>query len=261
MFFRDFGEKKYHHLFYAAIEEMGPYEVVQLLGRGSYGFAYLVRNKATNNQFVLKRLRRKHIKKKKIVRNFQQEIAFLQKEIHPNIPAIKQVGNIAGIPYFSMDYIEGKTFEQIIFGDGTTFSVEESLVIVGQLLEIVTTIHNHGIVHRDLRIPNILLRNKELVIIDFGLACFLDSECDYRQVKNPKKAPSYISDLYNIGHFLLFLLYSNYTPTHRKERSWQEELQLPNQVQNYLEKLLLLQPPFSNAQEAYHTLNRLKIKK
>ncbi|MEH6942652.1 serine/threonine protein kinase [Bacillus sp. JJ722] len=259
MFFRDFGEKKYHHLFYAAIEEMGPYEVVQLLGRGSYGFAYLVLNKETSNQFVLKRLRRKHIKKKKTVGNFQQEIAFLRKEMHPNIPAITQVGSIAGIPYFSMDYIEGKTFEQIIFGDGVTFTIEQSLKIVGQLLEMVTVIHNHGIVHRDLRIPNILLRNNELFIIDFGLACFQDPTFDYSQVKNPKKAPSYISDLYNIGHFLLFLLYSNYIPTHKKERSWQEELQLPNQVQNYLEKLLLLQQPFSNAQEAYQALNRLKI--
>ncbi|WP_052343534.1 serine/threonine protein kinase [Bacillus massiliigorillae] len=260
MFLRDFGEKKYHHLFYAAIEEMGPYEVVQLLGRGSYGFAYLIQNKVTNEKFVLKRLRRKHVKKKKIMQNFQQEITFLQKEMHPNIPVIKEVGNIAGIPYFSMDYIDGKTFEEIIFGDGISFSIEESINVIGRLLEMVIILHSHGIVHRDLRIPNILLRNNELVIIDFGLACYEDPKCDYKQVKNPKKAPSYISDLYNIGHFLLFLLYSNYTPTNKKERSWQEELQLPIQVQNYLEKLLLLQPPFLNAQAAYDALYEIHMK-
>ena len=109
---------------------------------------------------------------------------------------------------------------------GMKFSVEESLTIVKQLFEIVMTIHSHGIVHRDLRIPNILLRNGELYIIDFGLACYMKEQIPLDSIHNPKKIESYISDLYCIGHFLLYLLYSNYTPTRKKERCWQEELQL-----------------------------------
>ena len=191
---------------------------------------------------MLKRLRVKHKKNAKTKSNFQQEIAFLKKKMHANLPMIEDVGSVEGLPYYIMNYIDGHTFEHLIFKMGMTFSVEESLTIVKQLLEIVMTIHSHGIVHRDLRIPNILLRNGELYIIDFGLACYMKDQVNLDSIRNPKKIESYISDLYYTGHFLLYLLYSNYTPTRKKERCWQEELQLPPNVQNYIERLLLIEP-------------------
>lgn len=135
-----------------------------------------------------------------------------------------------------------------------TFSLESSLTIVKQLLEIVMTIHSHGIVHRDLRIPNILLHDGQLYIIDFGLACYTKDQDHLDPIRNPKKTESYISDLYCIGHFLLYLLYSNYTPTEKKERCWQEELQLPPNVENYIERLLLIQPAFPSTEAAYEAL-------
>ncbi|MGM9922958.1 MAG: serine/threonine protein kinase [Bacillus sp. (in: firmicutes)] len=258
MFFRDFGERKYHQLFHSAIEEMGPFEVARLLGGGSYGFAYLIRNRETDDCFVLKRLRKKHAKNEKVQRNFQKEIAILQMKLHPNIPDVIQVGEAAGIPYYTMEYIDGKTFEQLIFKEDCSFTIEQALCIVGELLEITMAIHSQGIVHRDLRIPNILLRGKELYVIDFGLACDQDLHIDNKKVKNPKRAASYISDLYNIGHFLLFLLYSSYTPVRKREASWQEELHLPVQLRNYIEKLLLLQPAFPSTAAAYNALSLLK---
>ena len=57
--------------------------------------------------------------------------------MHPNLPVIKEVGFVEGLPYYIMNYIDGYTFEQLIFKMGMKFSVEESLTIVKQLLEIV----------------------------------------------------------------------------------------------------------------------------
>ena len=254
MLIQQLRENKYDQLFEDHISNLNEYEWLDTLGVGSYGVAYLLQNQKTNEKYVLKRLRVKHKNKPKILNNFQHEIFFLKKRMHPNLSIIEEVGFVEGLPYYVMNYIDGQIFEQIIFKMGMSFSIEESLAMVKQLLEIVMAIHSHGIVHRDLRIPNILLRNGELCIIDFGLACYMKEHACLDSLRNPKKAESYISDLYCIGHFLLYILYSNYTPTKRKERCWQEELQLPQHLQNYIERLLLIQPAFPNTLAAYKAL-------
>ena len=254
MLIQHLRESKYDTLFKAHVSSLNEYEWLDTLGLGSYGVAYLLHHQQTNENYVLKRLRVKHKNNQKTQGNFQQEISFLQKKMHPNLPMIKEVGLVKGLPYYIMNYIDGHTFEQLIFKMEMRFSVEESLTIVKQLLEIVMTIHSHGIVHRDLRIPNILLRDGELNIIDFGLACYMKDEVDLDSIRNPKKVENYISDLYCIGHFLLYLLYSNYTPTRKKERSWQEELQLPPNIRTYIERLLLIQPAFPSTLAAYEAL-------
>ena len=259
MILQHLRENKFDLLFEEYISNLNEYEWLETLGFGSYGVAYLLQHQKNNKKYVLKRLRVKHKKNPKIQSNFQQEISFLKKNMHANLPTIEEVGFVEGLPYYIMNYIDGHTFEHLIFKMGMTFSIEESLAMIKQLLEIVMTIHSHGIVHRDLRIPNILLRNGELYIIDFGLACYIKEQDQIQidSIRNPKKAENYMSDLYCIGHFLLYLLYSNYTPTRKKERCWQEELQLPQNVQNYIERLLLIQPAFPNTLAAYEEIQLL----
>lgn len=254
MILQHLRENKYDTLFKAHLSNLSEYEYLETLGLGSYGVAYLLQYQQTNEKYVLKRLRVKHKNNQKTQNNFQQEIAFLKKKMHPNLPVVEDVGIVKGLPYYIMNYIEGHTFEQLIFKMGMKFSVDESLIIVKQLLEIILTIHSHGIVHRDLRIPNILLRDDELYIIDFGLACYVKDEVHLDSIRNPKKVENYISDLYCVGHFLLYLLYSHYTPTRKKERCWQEELQLPKNIQTYIERLLLIQPAFPSTLAAYNAL-------
>ena len=254
MILQHLRENKYDTLFKEHISSLGEYEWLETLGIGSYGVAYLLQQRQTKEKYVLKRLRIKHKKNANTQSNFQQEISFLHKNMHANLPMIEESGSVKGLPYYIMNYIDGHTFEHLIFKMGMTFSIEESVTIIKRLLEVVMTIHSHRIVHRDLRIPNILLRDGELYIIDFGLACYMKDQIHLDSIRNPKKTESYISDLYCIGHFLLYLLYSNYTPNRKKERCWQDELQLPLNVQNYIERLLLIQPPFPDTLSAYEAL-------
>lgn len=236
------------------IEEETDFHFVEQLGLGSYGVAYLIQDSKTNEKYVLKRMKTKHRKNKKLIKKFQQEITMLQELGLPYIPSVLTQGTIQGAPFFIMDYVEGYTFEQAIFKEGKTFSVSDSLSITKQLLELVIIIHQKGIVHRDLRIPNILINEDTLHIIDFGLATYLNPDVDMRKVANPKKAENHLSDLYFIGHFLLFLLYSDFTPLAKKERSWQEELQLPLEITEYIERLLLVGAPFISAEDALQSL-------
>ena len=77
---------------------------------------------------------------------------------------------IDGYLFYVMSFIEGDNLEDQIFYHKKSFNEKESLLILAQLLELVDYLHKKDIYHQDLRIPNILLKNKELFLIDFGLA-------------------------------------------------------------------------------------------
>ncbi|KGR77310.1 serine/threonine-protein kinase [Ureibacillus sinduriensis] len=254
MIFEYFSEKKYDRLVKGFVNNETPYNFIEEIGIGAYGVAYLLEDAASDKKYVLKRLKTKHRHKKKIRQKFDREIKILKETGLHHVPAIISHGKIQDIPFYIMDYIEGKTFEQAIFAEGKRFPLERSLQITKELLSIIKEFHKKGIVHRDLRIPNILLKGNTLYIIDFGLASYINEEIKYDKIINPKRTENHISDLYFIGHFLLFLLYSNYTPTIKKEKSWQEELQLPSAVVDYIERLLLIRPAFSSAEEAFNQI-------
>lgn len=250
-----FQDYKVHNLIQHYVEQETPYHYQDILGIGGYGVAYLLTHKETKQKYVLKRLKSKHKNRSSSRQKFQLEIAILKK-LHNSsyFPSFITEGEIKNVPFYIMEYVEGQTFEQAIFNDGVTFSLSQSLVITKQLLEIVIFMHHQEIVHRDLRIPNILIKDNKLRVIDFGLAAYLKEDVSLSEIHNPKKAENHVSDLYFVGHFLLFLLYSNYTPTKHRERSWQEELQLPPEVTEYIERLLLIRPVFPNAQDALNSV-------
>ncbi|MFL0506487.1 serine/threonine protein kinase [Ureibacillus sp. 179-F W5.1 NHS] len=245
-----FSEKKYDQIVKDYINQQTAYHFIEMIGLGSYGVAYLIEDAVTREKFVLKRMKAKHIRKEKLRNKFFQEINMLKDIDFFNVPSVLFHGEIQKLPYYIMEYVDGQTFEQVIFKNGMRFSIEQSLQITKKLLEIVIKFHKKGIVHRDLRIPNILLKDNQIYIIDFGLATYMKEDVNLKEINNPKRAENYISDLYFIGHFLLFLLYSTYTPMKKKERSWQEELELPPQVTEYIERLLLIRSPFSSTEDA-----------
>ena len=63
-----------------------------------------------------------------------------------------------------------KNFEDYIFSDGHVYTEREVFKILYEILEIVSVFHSADIIHRDLRIPNILMKENQISIIDFGLA-------------------------------------------------------------------------------------------
>ncbi len=254
MWWKHLFEKNFDQTVQRFIVEHSDFTFKAFLGYGSYGRAYLIEASSSQQQFVLKCLRPKHRRHQKTIAKFKQESDILQQLSLPYVPSIHMTGTIQGLPFFIMDYINGQTFEQLIFQNGTKFTMTQSLAITKQLLTQIIAIHNYGIVHRDLRIPNILLVNKQLHIIDFGLATTFKRNIDLTTIDNPKQAQNHISDLYFVGHFLLFLLYSNYEPSNQKEKAWQHELNLPVEVKDFLERLLWIQEPFPNASEALHSM-------
>ena len=253
-----FKNKADHKRTLAYISNQTPYNFVKVLGEGSYGVAYLLEHKTTMEQVVLKRLKAKHHKHG--LGKFHQEVEFIKQLSNCPVPSIISQGFIESSPYYFMSYVNGRTFEQALFEDGLTISIFEAFTTIETVLLIVKKMHEKQIVHRDLRIPNILLVDGQICIIDFGLATKIEPDVSILNVKNPKKIAHPISDLYAIGHFLLFLLYSSYNPTGKKSRSWQEELNLPLQQEQFIEKLLTIQQPFLSCDEALEHLYKIKQK-
>jgi serine/threonine protein kinase, bacterial len=226
----------------------GKYMVKQVLGMGSYGISYIVADLIHNRDVVLKQARKTKIKLEKGKKAFEYEAKLLHTLSHPSIPSLHQVIQNQQGHFIVMDYIKGLTFEDLIFREGKTFSEREALHIVLRILHITAYFHKEGIVHRDLRIPNILSADDGIFIIDFGLARFLHDEPEEIEKdwieKRLMRAVNVQSDMYALGHFLLFLLYSSYETKSMVERSWEEELNLSRDLTNIVRKMLQLDSPY-----------------
>jgi serine/threonine-protein kinase len=149
-----------------------------------------------------------------------------------------------------MEYVNGKTFEQLIFEEGKMYSEREAFQIGLQLLQMIDWLHHNGIIHRDIRIPNVMINQNQLKLIDFGLArrfninCLPSFHLDYI-----KKVISPISDFYALGHFPLFLLYSTYEFEGAKEKSWEEELGLSESARRIIRRLLAIDGLYQSCKE------------
>lgn len=226
------------------------YIIERFLGMGSYGYSYLVYDSYLEKKVVLKLVRfHKRITKKGLLIH-QYEVKILKSLQHYSFPTVYDVGMWGRIPFFTMEFIQGKTFEQLIFIDGQRFTEKESLAFGLKLLERIEYLHNKGIVHRDLRIPNIMLEGDNLKVIDFGLAKWLSHADNKKRELKSEISPQ--ADYFQLGHFLLFLLYSHYeTNGSEKERPWDEELSISIETKQLIKRLLQVDEPFE-------TLNELK---
>lgn len=190
---------------------------------------------------MLKTLRlHKRIRKKEQMR-FQQEQDILQSLNTSSFPKFYDRGFINGkIPYFTMELIKGKTLEAWLFDEKQKWSEKQAFQFGLKLVELVDILHKNHIVHRDIHLPNLIVADNQLKLIDFGLA------------KKWERDEAYLlaDDFFGIGQILLFLLYSSYEPRNKqKEKSWQQELQLTREAETLLKKLLALEAPFYNCQQ------------
>ncbi|MFT4416736.1 serine/threonine protein kinase [Fredinandcohnia humi] len=232
------------------------YQINSTVGLGSYGVLYLATSFQTGKEVVIKQLRkRKHTNEG--MESFEREALLLQQLSHPAIPKYVDYLVFQNKPYLVMSKMKGVSLDQLIFQQKRVFSKRESFQFCEDLLKVVQYLHHFGIVHRDLRPPNILLDNNDIAVIDFGLAQFMKRE--------NKESPDSLmrechprSDFYAIGHTLLFVLYSGYTPSARKKKSWEEELEdLTTEEIRFIRKLLQIEAPFENVSQVLSSLRSI----
>lgn len=213
----------------------GGYEITTFLGQGRYGACFMA-NGPEKEAVVLKRFH-KRIKEKNKEKNYFEPV-ILSSLNHPAIPSLLGVINEKGEYFFVLEYMPGATIEKLLFQQQYVFCKREIYDIGMQLTDILCYLHQSGVVHRDIRISNVLyLKNKQISLIDFGLSRFLSNEY-YAQE----------SDFSYLGDFLLYLFYSGSSKgsSWRKKVPWYEELPLPQDQITFLKRLLGLQTPYDS---------------
>ena len=160
--------------YYRKQEKVNEYSIIKIIGEGRYGIAYLAEN-ASKEKVVIKQLKKKMLKDTRKKLFYERKI--LKSLDNPEFP--KFIGNFRD-KYregYILEYIEGKTFHQMLDYDGVVFTKEEIYSIAEEIIAIYEKLHNLNIVHRDIRTPNVILReNNKVALIDFGLARFKDDK-------------------------------------------------------------------------------------
>jgi len=155
----------------------GRYIIQSQLGEGGIGITYLARNQR-NQLRVIKTLKEEILNhpawilhRNKLRQDFRDEAVRLAVCHHPHIVQIETIFDEGNLPCMVMEYIEGEDLAQHLRRMGV-LSEAEALLYIRQIGEALTLIHSKGLLHRDLKPRNIMLRidKSEAVLIDFGIA-------------------------------------------------------------------------------------------
>jgi serine/threonine protein kinase len=236
------------------------YQVMNHLGVGSYGHSYLVFDLESQQKKVLKALRIHKRMTKSGKSDFELEKDLLQYIKHSGFPRYFEDGVHNNIPFYTMEYIEGKNFEQLIFHDGQRYSEIDAFRIANQLLEHIHYLHEHELIHRDIRIPNVIKNGSKIVLIDLGLARKRNGEPGAGKARKQhlRKEVNPQADFYGLGHFLLFLLYSNFSfPEKKKESSWEEELEISYHAKNIISRLLQIKDCYESCAQVREDIQKI----
>lgn len=153
--------------------QRGKYTIEKVLGQGGFGITYLVKDKQ-GNPFVIKTLNdylQRQYTFDKFEQDFLNEALRLAKFHHPHIVRVDEVIQEGDRWCMVMEYVDGENLAHRVWHQGV-LSESEALGYMQQLGEALTLVHNNGLLHRDIKPLNIMLRKNrpEAVLIDFGIA-------------------------------------------------------------------------------------------
>lgn len=151
------------------------YLIAKDLGHGGMADVYLAMDTVLNREVAIKLLRGELCADPVSLLRFQREANAASALTHPNIVEIYDVGEYNGRQYIVMEYVRGKTLKQLIANRGALDN-QESVTIMKQLVDAVREAHAHGIIHRDIKPQNVLIKDDGTIkITDFGIALAEDA--------------------------------------------------------------------------------------
>jgi serine/threonine protein kinase len=196
------------------------YEKLDEIGSGGMGVVYRARDQRLDRIVAIKELREGLIRDVDAKRRFQREAKALARLDHPAIVHVYDVGIRTGVPFLVMSYVDGISLRDHIARCGT-LSTEETAQLGIRLAEGLSHAHDMGVLHRDLKPGNVLLKGERFdvaVVADFGIAHLLERTTTATRVGTPGyMSPEQLngddlderSDVYGLGAVLYECVSSN----------------------------------------------------
>ncbi len=216
-------------------QTLGKYQIVGPLGSGGFAAVYLARDTWIDKEVAIKVPHRQNIDFAELLR----EPRLLATLDHPNIVSIATAEKQDNVFFIVMEYVPGDTLEDVI--GGGALDLREALDFARQACEAVRHAHGHGVIHRDLRPPNMLVSKAGVLkVADFGTSRFLELAARgttvigspaYMAPEQFEGRAVFASDIYSLGITLYQMLtgvmpYEAPSPT-RLERLMRGELVRP----------------------------------
>ncbi len=156
------------------------FEVLEKLGQGGMGTVFRARQQSIGRDVALKVIDRSFDRDVAVVKRFFREAQLASKLAHPNTIGIIEFGQAEdGRPYLAMELVRGRTLDQALREDGA-FSLERVVRVGLQICDALIAAHAMAIVHRDLKLDNVMMlfgEGDHIKVLDFGLArSLLDPE-------------------------------------------------------------------------------------
>lgn len=155
----------------------GEFEILGEIGHGGMARVYLAHELALDRQVAVKVLSPLFAEYPEIVKRFQHEARTAGQLNHPHIVPVFAVYQGDGLSFFTMPFVKGASFREIIHEMGP-LELEEALEFLRQAASGLAYAHQHGVIHRDVKPENMMLEETtgRLVLTDFGLAKALGAE-------------------------------------------------------------------------------------
>jgi serine/threonine protein kinase len=152
-----------------ANKSLGHYRVVKKLGAGGMGEVFLAEDTRLERKIALKILPESLAQEAERMRRFVREAKSVSALNHPNIITIHEIGEIDSTHFIATEYIEGETLHSKL--KTQPFNLKTALDVAVQVASALDAAHRAGIIHRDVKPENVMIRPDGVVkILDFGIA-------------------------------------------------------------------------------------------
>jgi serine/threonine protein kinase len=157
-------------------DQIGRFQVVEELGRGSQGVVYLASDPQLEREVAIKTLQLDFSLNSQKQQRLLKEARTVSKLQHPNIIPLYEVGDFEEKPYLVFEFVDGVTLRALVKKEGA-LPAHRAIKLMCQILEGVAYAHQRGVVHRDLSPANILVSQEDVPrIMDFGISVMTHAE-------------------------------------------------------------------------------------
>ena len=152
----------------------GRYRIINLIGRGGMGEVYRATDMTLGQSVALKFLPAKAASNPAQLERFHGEVRVARQVSHPNVCRVYDIGETQGLPFISMEYVDGEDLSVLLSRVGR-LSADKAADVSRKICLGLAAAHSKGVIHRDLKPQNIMMnRRGDIVIMDFGLSAIAE---------------------------------------------------------------------------------------